>query len=195
MPKCTFKLESGPLETELVKITRDDLYGSSVIKVLGEGDRPLQKAAIPEEGDCYLSKGDIKAAQVIGERFSLAEPKAVDPLTGQEKQPIESSFKEAPAFLPATAEKVNFLEVGAVYSLPGAKLPAGTFLMGSFNYRSGLEKKDAAIVANDKGSFLLVGTLKTPTFVGMEVDSELIAQGEETPDSNGNGDGDFGSLF
>jgi hypothetical protein len=72
------------------------------------------------------------------------------------------------------------------------QLEPGARFLGTFNYRAGYERKDAAIIGKQEGTFLLVGTLKKAPFVGMEVDSQLIA--EEATEMEG-GDGDFSSLF
>ena len=83
------------------------------------------------------------------------------------------------------------LEVDVVYRLNGAQLEAGSRFIGTFNYRAGYEKKDAVIIGKAEGAFLLVGTLKKASFVGMDVDSQLIAA---EPAEEETGDGDFGSL-
>lgn len=196
MPKCNFILDDGQtLTSELAKITRAALYGEGRVKVLGPQNEPLQKAAIPEEGDCYLVRGDLKLAQKIGDQFCLAQSETVDALTNNPKTVVSSSFKESPGFRKATAAEVAMLEVKSVYQLPDAQLAAGSLFLGHFNYRDGYEANDAAIVANASGAFLLVGNLKTPAFIGLEVDSRLIADAA-AEDVNGNGEeGDFESLF
>jgi len=197
MSECAFNLDETRLTGELVKVTRADLYGDSQIKVLGPDDKPLTKAAVPEDGGCYIVKGEIKLAQKVDDEYSLAPTEAVNPLTGDPVEPVPSSFKVPPNFRRATAEEVSLLEAQAVYRIKvggEAKLATGDLFLGNFNYRSGLERKDAAIVTNQFGTFLLVGHLKGPTFIGMEADSQLIIAdaGEE---NGGEDDNDFGSLM
>ena len=193
MATCTFKLGNEQCVSELQKITRDDLYGSRRVQALGAENQPLQRAGIIEEGNLYLVSGDVSRTLRAGERFTLASAEVVDSATGQKKELTPSSFKQAPEFRPATAEDVSLLEVASVYRLPQANLAPGTFYLGTFNYRDGVERNDAAIVANNHGAFLLVGKLKKPLFVGMEIDSQIIAEaaGENGDEAEAN----FESLF
>jgi len=140
----------------------------------------------------YLVSGDVGRTLRAGEHFTLAPTEVVDSATGQKKELIPSSFKQAPEFRRASAEEVSLLEVASVYRLPEAKLAPGTFHLGTFSYRDGVERNDAAILTNDHDTFLLVGKLKKPLFVGMEIDSQIIAEaageGEEA-------EAGFESLF
>lgn len=197
MSESAFNLGSTRLTGELVKVTRGDLYGESRIKVLGPDDKPLTKAAVPEDGGCYIVKGEVKLAQKVDDEYSLAPTEAVDPLTGNLVEPIPSSFKVPPDFRRSTAEEISMLEAQAVYQIKAgseANLAPGDLFLGHFNYRAGLERKDAAIVTNQFGTFLLVGHLKSPAFIGMEADSQLIIAdaGEENGAEESN---DFGSLM
>ncbi len=89
---------------------------------------------------------------------------------------------------------MSLLEVASVYLLPGAHLSPGTCYIGTFNYRDGFERNDAAILANGHGTFLLVGKLKKPGFVGMEIDSQLIAESAASEEA-GEATENFESLF
>lgn len=192
MATCTFKLGNEQCISELQKVTRDDLYGSRRVQALGPDNKPLQRAGVIEEGNLYLVSGDVSRALRAGEHFTLASAEVVDSATGQKRELIPSSFKQATEFRPATAEEVSLLEVASVYRLPDANVTPGTYFLGTFNYRDGFERNDAAVVANSYGTFLLVGKLKKPLFVAMEIDSQIIAEaagdGEEA-------DANFESLF
>lgn len=192
MAACTFNLGTEKCSSELRKVTRDDLYGSRRVQALGADNKPLQRAGVIEEGNLYLVSGDVGRTLRAGEHFTLAPVETVDSATGQKKQLIPSSFKQAPEFRRASAEEVSLLEVASVYRLPEAKLAPGTFYLGTFNYRDGVERNDAAILTNGQGTFLLVGKLKKPLFVGMEIDSQIIAEaaGEEEE-----AEASFESLF
>jgi hypothetical protein len=192
MATCTFKLGNEQCVSELQKVTRDDLYGSRRVQALGPDNKPLQRAGVIEEGNLYLVSGDVSRALRAGEHFTLAPAEVVDSATGQKRELIPSSFKQATAFRPATAEEVGLLEVASVYRLPDASVTPGTYFLGTFNYRDGFERNDAAVVANSHGTFLLVGKLKKPLFVAMEIDSQIIAEaagGGEEAEAN------FESLF
>lgn len=192
MAACTFNLGHEKCVSELQKVTRDDLYGSRRVQALGAEDKPLQRAGVLEEGNLYLVSGDVSRTVRVGEHFTLAPAEVVDSATGQKRELIPSSFKQAPEFRRTTAEEGSLLEAASVYRLPDAKLAPGTFYLGTFNYRDGVERNAAAILANNHGTFLLVGKLKKPLFVGMEIDSQIIAEaageGEEAEAS-------FESLF
>lgn len=193
MATCTFKLGNEQCVSELQKVTRDDLYGGRRVQALGADNKPLQRAGVIEEGNLYLVSGDVSRTLRAGEHFTLAATEVVDSATGQKKELIPSSFKQAPEFRQATAEEVSLLEVASVYRLPAVNLAPGTLYLGTFNYRDGVERNDAAIVANHHGTFLLVGKLKKPLFVAMEIDSQIIAEA-----AGGNGDeaeANFESLF
>jgi len=197
MSECAFNLGGARLTGELIKVTRGDLYGESRIKVLGPDDKPLTKAAVPEDGGCYIVKGEVKLAQKVDDEYSLSPTEAVDPLTGNPMEPVPSSFKVLPNFHRTTAEEVSMLEAQAVYEIKAgseAKLAPGDLFLGHFNYRAGLERKDAAIVTNQFGTFLLVGNLKGPAFIGMEADSQLIIA-DASEENGGEEDNDFGSLM
>lgn len=192
MAACTFNLGNEKCVSELQKVTRDHLYGSRRVQALGAEDKPLQRAGVLEEGNLYLVSGDVSRTVRASEHFTLAPAEVVDSATGQKRELIPSSFKQAPEFRRTTAEEVSLLEAASVYRLPDAKLAPGTFYLGTFNYRDGVERNDAAILTNNHGTFLLVGKLKKPLFVGMEIDSQIIAEaageGEEAEAS-------FESLF
>ena len=194
MAACTFNIDSTKLVSELQKVTRDDLYGSHRVQALGPDNKSLRRAGVPEEGNLYLVSGDIARTVRAGEQFTLAPAEVVDSATGQKKDVVPSSFKQAPEFRKATAEEVSLLEVASVYRLPGAQLQPGTFYLGTFNYRDGFERNDAAILANGHGTFLLVGKLKKPGFVGMEIDSQLIAESAASEEA-GEATENFESLF
>lgn len=193
MATCTFNLDNERVVSELQKVTRDDLYGSRRVQALGPDNKPLQRAGVIEEGNLYLVSGDISRAARAGEHFTIAPSEVVDNATGQKKDLLPSSFKQAPEFRRATAEEVSMLEVASVYRLPDAKLAPGTLYLGTFNYRDGVERNDAGIVTNNHGTFLLVGKIKKPLFVGMEIDSQIIADatGEGAEEAEAN----FESLF
>ncbi len=193
MATCTFKLGNEQFVSELQKVTRDDLYGSRRVQALDADSKPLQRAGIIEDGNLYLVSGDVSRTLRAGEHFTLTPAEVVDSATGQKKELIPSSFKQAPEFRQATAEEVSLLEVVSVYRLPDAKLAPGTFYFGMFNYRDGFERNDAAIVANGHGTFLLVGKLKKPLFVGMEIDSQIIA--ETAAENEDEAEANFESLF
>lgn len=193
MATCTFNLGNEKCASELRKVTRDDLYGGRRVQALGPDNKPLQRAGVIEEGNLYLVSGDVSRTLRAGEHFTLASAEVVDSATGQKRELIPSSFKQAPGFRPATAEEVSLLEVASVYLLPQANLAPGTVYVGAFNYRDGVERNDAAIVANSHGAFLLVGKLKKPLFVAMEIDSQIIAgAGDE---NGGETEANFESLF
>jgi hypothetical protein len=192
MPAAKFKLNGTETSSELSKITREALYGDTKTRVLGPGDEQLTKAGVSENGRDYLSRGDIKYALALGDEFTLKATQVVSTLDGAPAQQVPSSFNVPAEFKPATADEIALLEVASLYKLENVQLPAETKLLGAFNYRAGYERKDAAIISKADGAFLLVGTLKKAPFVGMEVDSQLIA---EEPAEAETGDGDFGSLF
>jgi hypothetical protein len=191
MAACTFNIDNNKHVSELQKVTRDDLYGSRRIQALDPDSKPLRRAGVPEEGNLYLVSGDVGRTMRAAEQFTLALAEVVDSATGQKKELLPSSFKQAPEFRKATAEEVSLLEVASVYRLPGAQLSPGALYVGTFNYRDGVERNDAAIVTNGHGTFLLVGKIKKPACVGMEIDSQIIAEaGEEAGESE-----NFESLF
>jgi hypothetical protein len=194
MAACTFNIDNNKYVSELQKVTRDDLYGSRRVQALGPDSKPLRRAGVPEEGDLYLVSGDVGRTMRAGEQFTLAPAEIVDSATGQKKELLPSSFKQTPEFRKVGAEEVSMLEVASVYRLPGAQLPPGALYLGTFNYRDGVERNDAAIVSNGQGTFLLVGKMKKPACVGLEIDSQIIAEaaaGEEAGESAEN----FESLF
>ena len=194
MAAFTFTIDNTKHVSELRKITRDDLYGSRRVAALGPDEKPLRRAAVPEEGNLYLVSGDVARTMRAGEKFTLAPTEVVDSATGQKKEVLPSSFKQVPEFRKATAEEVSLLEVASVYQLPSAQLSSGAFYLGTFNYRDGVERNDAAILANGHGTFLLVGKIKKPGFIGMEIDSQIIAEAtasEEAAEATEN----FESLF
>jgi hypothetical protein len=59
MAACTFTIDNTKHVSELRKITRDDLYGSRRVAALGPDEKPLRRAAVPEEGNLYLVSGDV----------------------------------------------------------------------------------------------------------------------------------------
>ena len=191
MAALRLNLNGKEISSELSKLTRADIYGDSKTRVLGPNDEVLTKAGVSENGRDYLTRGDFKHALAIGEEFTLKPTQVVNALDGRPVEQVPSSFAVAPKFEPASADEVAQLEVDVVYRLNDAQLEAGSRFIGTFNYRAGYEKKDAVIIGKAEGAFLLVGTLKNASFVGMDVDSQLIAA---EPAEEETGDGDFGSL-
>jgi hypothetical protein len=193
MGALKLNLNGKEFSSELSKLTRADIYGDSKTRVLGPDDEVLSKAGVSENGRDYLTRGDFKYALAIGDEFTLKPTQVVNALDGKPVEQIPSSFAVAPKFEPASADEVAQLEADVVYRLEGVQVEAGSRFIGTFNYRAGYEKKDAVIIGKSEGAFLLVGTLKKASFVGMDVDSQLIAA-EETAEEV-SGDGDFGSLY
>ncbi len=193
MGALKLNLNGKEFSSELSKLTRADIYGDSKTRVLGPDDEVLSKAGVSENGRDYLTRGDFKYALAIGDEFTLKPTQVVNALNGKPVEQIPSSFAVAPKFELASADEVAQLEVDVVYRLEGVQVEAGSRFIGTFNYRAGYEKKDAVIIGKSEGAFLLVGTLKKASFVGMDVDSQLIAA-EETAEEV-SGDGDFGSLY
>jgi hypothetical protein len=193
MRALKLNLNGKEFSSELSKLTRADIYGDSKTRVLGPDDEVLSKAGVSENGRDYLTRGDFKYALAIGDEFTLKPTQVVNALDGKPVEQIPSSFAVAPKFEPASADEVARLEADVVYRLEGVQVGAGSRFIGTFNYRAGYEKKDAVIIGKSEGAFLLVGTLKKASFVGMDVDSQLIAA-EETAEEV-SGDGDFGSLY
>ena len=192
MGALKLNLNGKEFSSELSKLTRADIYGDSKTRVLGPDDEVLSKAGVSENGRDYLTRGDFKYALAIGDEFTLKPTQVVNALNGKPVEQIPSSFAVAPKFELASADEVAQLEVDVVYRLEGVQVEAGSRFIGTFNYRAGYEKKDAVIIGKSEGAFLLVGTLKKASFVGMDVDSQLIAA-EETAEEE-SGDGDFDSL-
>ena len=157
----------------------------------------LYTSTMTNTGMFDMTQGNFKdltlprALDWVG-RFDTSAAGNLVPLDGAPAQQVPSSFNVPAEFKPATADEIALLEVASLYKLENVQLPAETKLLGAFNYRAGYERKDAAIISKADGVFLLVGTLKKAPFVGMEVDSQLIA---EEPAEAETGDGDFGSLF
>ena len=193
MGALKLNLNGKEFSSELSKLTRADIYGDSKTRVLGPDDEVLSKAGVSENGRDYLTRGDFKYTLAIGDEFTLKPTQVVNALNGKPVEQIPSSFAVAPKFEPASADEVAQLEADVVYRLEGVQVEAGSRFIGTFNYRAGYEKKDAVIIGKSEGAFLLVGTLKKASFVGMDVDSQLIAA-EETAEEV-SGDGDFGSLY
>ena len=193
MGALKLNLNGKEFSSELSKLTRADIYGDSKTRVLGPDDEVLSKAGVSENGRDYLTRGDFKYALAIGDEFTLKPTQVVNALDGKPVEQIPSSFAVAPKFEPASADEVARLEADVVYRLEGVQVGAGSRFIGTFNYRAGYEKKDAVIIGKSEGAFLLVGTLKKASFVGMDVDSQLIAA-EETAEEE-SGDGDFDSLY
>ncbi len=176
----TLKLtvENQTCATELVKVTREDLYGDSKLKVEGEQGQELQEAIIPMEGDCILAPKWLGRGMKIEDEFSVAPVKYGDAVTGKEREPYPSSFTNQPQFLKGTPEDVLTLQVDAVYHLPGVKLSPGEVYKGAFNYRSSLSQNRAVIIANVHGAFLLIGKPASTGFVGLEEAGQIIAVAE-----------------
>lgn len=194
MPAAKLNIDGKELSSDLKKINRADIYGDSQIRVVDQNNEVLAKAGVSENGKDYLSRGDIKYAVTAGDEFTLKPVKVVNAMDGADAQAVPSSFTVTPNFRKVTADELALLEVATVYQLPGLQLEPGSMYLGSFNYRSSFEPKDAALVGRADGSYLLIGTKKKTSFVGMEIDSQLIAAEETTAEEAG-GDADFGSLF
>ena len=195
MASCKFNINGKEVSSALSKITRDDLYGSTTTRVLGPGDEVLTKAGVPEDGKLFLTRADLKYAPMIGEDYTMKPSKVVNALNGEPVEQIASSFSLAPSFRPATTEELTQFEVSGIYSLDDLQLPAGEKYLGKFNYRAGYDQKDAVIVAKADGTFLLIGTMKKPQYMGLEVDSQLFSGEEAIAADETSGEGDFGSLF
>ena len=194
MPACTFKIAGTPQQSDLLKINREDLYGETRTRVIDGNQKDLQKAALPQEGNCYLLRGQVRRATKVGDTFTLTPPMVVDVATGQPKEQAPSAFKFAPEFQPTTAEEAALFETHDVYAVPGLKLEPGSIFKGNFNYRAGFDRNDAILEINQDGTFLLVGVFKTPTWIGIESDSQLlIAEAEET--ATPEAETEFSSLF
>ena len=189
MGTANFNINGTTQASDLVKITRDAIYGYSKVRYTNQQNDTLTRVGIASNGKDFINRSDIKFAVIAADDFTMAPTTVVNRLDGQAATQIPSSFAEAAQFKTATYDELAELEVTAIYHLPTIQLPAKTNYIGSFNYRAGYERKPAAIVVKPEGAFLLIGIQKKASFVGMEHDSQLITAEEETTE-----DSDFGSL-
>ena len=203
----SFTHDGTTFDAGLIKIDRDQLYGSVRVLTKDADDRPCKVATLASDGKTLIPRGGTALGYVNteGEWISRSELQPVD-LAGEPLQEVPSSFDAAITLEEAVDASVLLnhnvrlsYRLHVVDELPIAlqsALQAGKIFRFGFSYRGGISH-DPAFILNDGDAniWMLVAEANDVQFVSLE--QAAVCGGETIKDEIDNDDDDnldFGML-
>jgi hypothetical protein len=181
------------------KVDREKLYGKRERVVVDEAGAPCVSASLTTDGGAIIPPGGLAYAYLddAWDTLDRSELKAVDaagapvpiaPSTLGKEQPLTGPVDPS-RLLDHTCTTVYELRPEEVSEALTAALAAGGVFETRFNYRDDYADAAAFLLANDQGTFLLVG--EPSRFEMLRQEQQPADLGEEAEDTD---DLDFGMM-
>ncbi len=173
MPSIQFG-KNGAIDVEsvLLRVTREKLYGYTVIEAHDRDGKRCQQMKLADDGRTLI--GESKLVRLTEDGRACEKPAYIDG-DGQVLPVVPSTF-DAPVELVKTVtmqEMLNY-RIGAVYNLPAVNwghLVANIYTF-PFTYRAGVNPKTAFLLVSESGplgrAFLLVGEPVNVVMLGLD---------------------------
>jgi len=190
--ELTFALGGATYAAAPTKVDRSKLYGWTRTVAYDDDGRECELASMDASGTFVIPAGGMGLG-VLGPDQEWVERSALQAvrLDGSPAPQLASSF-DAPVGLtqPVSPDDLLGCDVTAVYQLDGGESLATALgdAIYSFDYvyRAGYTSNKAFVLAADGNAFMLVGTLNTVEYVGLEqaegVDEAAEDDAEEPDD-------------
>jgi hypothetical protein len=170
MKAIKFKLGEQVLEAKLQsKVDKNSLYGFARKSVEKDG-KPLLRGVLCPDG-VVLKRDEISTTRVDPEGSPVEE--IVTELDGKPVLIQPSSFDQEAPLEEAPLKTLVGFSVVDVYPLEELALKPGLYRT-CFSYRKACFLKEAFILVRESDAFLLVGRMKSTTFVGINVAYEFF---------------------
>lgn len=153
---------------QIVKINREDLYGSVEIEAFDEKGKPAELLILAPDGKTLIGKGGTALATLDTKGNSISRTDlSVVGAKGEELPRVESSFDKPNELRSADVDDYLSMIVKSVYSIDAVGeesidhlldlLSDGRVYGFPFSYRGGVEYDDAFVIGNGKDAFLVIG--------------------------------------
>jgi hypothetical protein len=194
MPRTlVMRLGDDESHFDFQKLDRKKLYGSRRRLNLDAAGEPCKKASLTRDGLFLLVSGMTSQGYFADDDQSwIPNADLVGLVEGEpiEKQP--GTLGVAQDITPASAQDLLDLRLTTVYILTDqevspelrAQLDAGKIFRFPFNYRADYQMETAFLVSNSAGTFALVGTVATPTWVEPNLVAPIIDDEDEDEDDD-----------
>lgn len=165
--KVSFKIQGDLLESEIVKVDRTKIYGSSEKIVL---DTNKEECVLSDlyEGSIILPKGSVGQVLIDDSGYSVSRSELIGfNLQGEKVEKVPSIFSiennckkvEINDFISSSIKSIYQLNIDETQIESWKKyfLNDEVYLF-EFNYREDYEGDDAFLISNEEGFFISVGT-------------------------------------
>ena len=153
---------------QIVKINREDLYGSVEIEAFDEKGKPAELLILAPDGKTLIGKGGTALATLDAKGNSISRTDlSVVGAKGEELPRVESSFDHPNELRRAEVDDYLSMIVKSVYAIDPVGdesighlldlLSDGRVYRFPFSYRGGVEYDDAFAIGNGKDAFLVIG--------------------------------------
>jgi len=153
---------------QIVKINREDLYGSVEIEAFDEKGKPAELLILAPDGKTLIGKGGTALATLDAKGNSISRTDlSVVGAKGEELPRVESSFDHPNELRRAEVDDYLSMIVKSVYAIDPVGdesighlldlLSDGRVYRFPFSYRGGVEYDDAFVIGNGKDAFLVIG--------------------------------------
>jgi hypothetical protein len=153
---------------QIVKINREDLYGSVEIEAFDEKGKPAELLILAPDGKTLIGKGGTALATLDAKGNSISRTElSVVGAKGEELPRVESSFDHPNELRKADVDDYLSMIVKSVYAIDRVGdesishlldlLSDGRLYRFPFSYRGGVEYDDAFVIGNGKDAFLVIG--------------------------------------
>jgi hypothetical protein len=169
MPRSLIlSVDGREFPVQIVKVNREDLYGSVDIEAFDEKGKPAELLILAPDGKTLIGKGGTALATLDakGNSISRAELSVVGP-KGEELPRVESSFDNPNELRKGEVDDYLSMVVKSVYAIDAVEgesishlidlLSDGRLYRFPFSYRGGVEYDDAFVIGNGKDAFLVIG--------------------------------------
>lgn len=183
-------LDGHEFAVQLVKVTRDKLYGSVEIEAFDEHGHEAFLRVLAADGRTLIDKGGTALATLNekGDSISRSSLIPVD-FEGREIEPVPSSFGQPNVLYPATNDEYLTQMVKTVYAIEPEEDADRDFLIDhlsakqiykfQFSYRGGVEYDNAFILSRGGDAFMVVGTQGSVQFLKLNQASTLDSVEEQ----------------
>ena len=196
MPRpLILSVDGREFPVQIVKINREDLYGSVEIEAFDEKGKPAELLILAPDGKTLIGKGGTALATLDakGNSISRTELNLVG-ANGEALERVESSFDKSNELRKADVDDYLSMIVKSVYSIGAVGeesishlvdlLSDGRIYRFPFSYRGGVEYDDAFVIGNGKDAFLVIGKQAVMQFakLGQAAKLEPIEEDEISAD-------------
>lgn len=187
----TLSLDGREFDVNLIRVTREKLYGTTEIEAFDEKKNPATIKLLAADGKTLIDKGGtgLEVLDEKGQSLDRTDLMPVD-LNGKEIKPVESSFNHTNILKKATMEQYFDMVIKSVYLLEPIETDDKKFLADQlgddrvytfpFAYRDGPIADTAFVVGGPKDdSFMITGKEAELEFLTLKQTAVLDVGDEE----------------
>ena len=172
------------------KVSRRKLYGYRRRQAMDASGATCTKASLTEDGRFLLESGMTAQGYFTADRRWVPNKELVglDPEGGVVEK-VPSTLGTAQPLEAVRPQDLLDLRMSSVYALAEQSVDAelktaleqGTVFRFAFNYRGDYEAETAFLVANDSGTFAVIGDVTSPEWIEPVAVQAVMSEEEEDP--------------